>query len=163
NLGPGRYTLTFSHPDFIEQKQTVDLIFVSQQGLVVSLVRNTSGTRPPTQLTVPAWALQIPPRAQEEFNKGTEALERGEAQIIITHLQAAVQIYPRFATAYGALGAAYADGADSKAATAAYEKALEIDDNLFTAYLGLGTLYITEQKYEDAEKHLLRARMLKPD
>ena len=163
NLGPGRYTLTLSHPDFVEHKETVDLVFISHQGLVVSLVRSARGASPPSQSTVPAWALQIPSRAQKEFSKGLEALEREDVKGSVAHLQAAVELYPRFAIAYGALGAVHTSGGDTKAAEAAYEKALEIDETLSTAHLGLGNLYLAEKRYRDAEKHLLRALSLKPD
>src|SRR5437899_3540224 len=40
NLASGRYTLTFFHPDFAEQRQTIDLVFSSQVGMVVTLFRN---------------------------------------------------------------------------------------------------------------------------
>lgn len=163
NLPPGRYTLVFSHPDFVEHRQIVELVFASHQGLIITLFRNARAASSPSSATVPVWALQIPGKAQKEFNKGLEALERGDAKLSVDHLELAIQLYPRFATAYGALGTAYSNAGDSKAAAAAFEKALEIDENLFPAYLGLGTLCVTEQRYPDAEKHLARARTLKPD
>ena len=165
NLTPGRYTLTFEHHDFTEHGQTVDIIFASLQGMVVSLSRNDRGTfsLPSTEAVVPAWALQIPGKAQKEFNKGVEALGRGDAKSGIVHLQEAVQLYPRFATAFDALGTAYASAGDFQAAETAYEKALEIHESLFTAHLGLGTLYVARRRYPDAEKHLVRARQLKSE
>ncbi len=162
NLPPGRYTLTFSHPDFAEQKQIVDIVFVSHQGMVVTLFRNNRGPSASGH-RVPVWALQIPPKAQKEFNKGLEALERGNPKVSIVHLESAVRLYPRFAAAYGAMGAAYASAGDANAAATAFEKALEIDENLSAACLGLGTLYAAEQRYTEAEKYLLRARVHKPE
>ncbi len=163
NLTPGRYTLTFSHQDFVEQRQTVDIVFTPPQGLIVTLSRKSSDVSPSMQPTVPAWALQIPARAQKEYDKGLEALEHENAKLSAAHLQAAVQLYPRFASAYGALGTALANTGDSKAAAGAFEKALEIDEKLFIANLGLGNLYLAEKRYGEAEKYLARASMLKPD
>ena len=164
NLASGRYTLTFFHPDFAEQRQTIDLVFSSQVGMVVTLFRNRARAAPSsTQGTVPAWALQIPPQAQREFDQGVEALDHGDAKTGVGHLRSAIQAYPRFASAYGALGAAYMSAGDIKAAEAAYEKALEIDETLFTAHLGLGNLHLGEKRYQDAAKHLDRTDSLKPD
>jgi len=163
NLTPGRYTLTFSHPDFVEQTQIVEILLLSPQALIVTLARKAPGVSPSPQPTVPAWALQIPARAQKEYNKGLEALEREDPKASIAHLQAAVRLYPQFASAYGALGTALANTGDSKAAVAAFEKALEIDQSLFAAYWGLGKLCLAEQRYAESEKNLLRAAALKPD
>ena len=163
SLTPGRYTLTFSHPDFAEQTQIVEILVPSPQALIVTLARKTHGVSPSPQPTVPAWALQIPARAQKEYDNGLEALEREDVKVSIVHLQAAVELYPRFAAAFGALGAAYSSARDSKAAAGAFEKALEIDESLFTAHLGLGTLYLDQQRHGEAEKHLVRACMLKPE
>ena len=61
------------------------------------------------------------------------------------------------------LGAAHTSAREIKAAELAYEKALEIDETLSTAHLGLGDLYLGEKRYQDAEKHLNRADLLKPN
>ena len=164
NLASGRYTLTFLHPDFADQRQTIDLIFSSQVGMVVTLFRNRARAAPSSaQGTVPSWALQIPPQAQKEFLQGVEALDHGDATTGVGHLRSAIQAYPRFASAYSALGAAHTSAGDIKAAEVAYEKALEIDETLSTAHLGLGNLFLGEKRYQDAEKHLDRADALKPD
>ncbi len=164
NLASGRYTLTFFHPDFAEQRQTIDLVLSSQVGMVVTLFRNRTRTAPfSTQSKVPFWALQIPARAQREFDQAVEALDRGNSKNGVRHLRAAVEAYPQFASAYGALGAAHTSAGETRAAETAYEKALEIDETLYTAHLGLGNLYLEEKRYQDAGKHLDRADLLKPD
>ncbi len=164
NLASGRYTLTFFHPDFAEQRQTIDLVLSSQVGMVVTLFRNRARPAPSsTQGTVPSWALKIPPQAQREFDQGVEALDHGDAKSGVTHLRSAIQAYPRFASAYGALGVAHTSAGETKAAEAAYEKALEIDETLSIAHLGLSNLYLKEKRYQDAEKHLDRADSLKPE
>jgi Tfp pilus assembly protein PilF len=163
NLSTGRYTLVFSHPDFVEQTQTVEILVMSPQALIVTLSRKTRGVTSSAQLSVPAWGLQIPARAQKEYDKGLEALEHEDVEVSIAHLRTAVQLYPRFAAAYGALGTAYNSAGDLKAAADAFQKALEIDDSLFTTHLGLGSLYLAQQRYKEAEKYLLRAGTLKPE
>ncbi len=162
NLSTGRYTLVFSHPDFMDQTQTVEILVMSPQALIVTLSRKTRGASS-SQPVVPTWALQIPARAQKEYDKGLEALEHEDVEVSIAHLRTAVELYPRFAAAYGALGTAYNSAGDPKAAAEAFQKALEIDDSLFTAHLGLGSVYLAQQRYKEAEKYLLRAGTLKPE
>jgi len=163
NLPVGQYTLTFAHPNFQEQSQQIELLQGGQRDFLVLMSKRHSPEDAPPQPSIAAWALQIPGRAQKEYDKGVNALQREKNPQSIAHFQAAIQLYPRFAAAYAALGSAQLTLGDRKAAAAAFENALEIDDNLPAACLGLGTLYAMEQRYAEAEKQLLRARMLKPD
>lgn len=163
NLPIGQYTLTVSHPDYNEQSQQVELNYGGQRDLQIVMFRRRGASNAPPGPTVGVRALQIPERARKEYSQGLEALQKGQRQQSIAHFQAAIQLYPQFAAAYGALGSAQVIVGDKQAATAAFEKALEIDENLPGACLGLATLYAQERRYADAEKQLLRARMLKPD
>jgi len=163
NLGPGRYTLTFSLQGFTEENQTLELIFSSLRGIVVALSPSEKvGSSSGVPLT-PVWALQVPPKARKEFEKGLASLERDESKQSLRHFQEAIRLYPQYAAAYSVLAAAQTNLRDSVAARESYERALEIDHNLFAACLGLGTLYVEEKRYQEAEKYLLRARMLRPD
>ena len=163
NLGPGRYTLTFSLQGFIEENQTLELIFSSSRGLVVALFPTEKTASSSAIPLAPVWALQVPAKAQKEFEKGLAWLERDGSKQSLSHLQEAIRLYPQYAAAYAALATAQTNLSDSAAARESYERALEIDPNLFAACLGLGTLHIQEKRYREAEKYLLRARMLRPD
>jgi len=117
----------------------------------------------PPESSIAAWALQIPDRAQKRYSQGLEALQKNHPEQSIAHFQAAVQAYPRFAAAYAALGSAQLSLGNRKGAAESLEKALQIDENLPGACLGLAALYAEQKRYPEAEKQLLRARMLKPD
>ncbi|MGH9793345.1 MAG: carboxypeptidase regulatory-like domain-containing protein [Candidatus Acidiferrales bacterium] len=159
---PGRYTLTISHQEYGEHTQTIDLILGPATGLVVRLSK-----APPSpeslQTQVPVWALKVPDKAQEEYKKGVEALENGDAKLTVRHMRKAVELYPQFAAAHSALGNAHHKLGETGAATQAYKKALKIDEALYSAWLGLGTLYANARAHEEAERHLLRAQSLRPD
>jgi len=162
NLPIGQYTLTFSHPDYKEQNQQVELFQGGQRDMRILMVRRGPENALP-RAPIAAWALQIPGPAQKKYSQGLEALQKNRVRESIGHFQAAIQLYPRFAAAHAALGSAQLSQGDNKAAAAAFEKALEIDTNLPGACLGLGTLYTFEQRFAEAEIQLLRARMLKPE
>lgn len=162
NVIPGRYTLTVSHQEYGEYTETIELVSNSVTGLLVSLSKGPSA---PESLhpSVPSWALKIPEKAQQEYDRGLEALENNDAKLAVRHLQKAVAIYPQFAAAYAALGSIHRNLQENEAAVRAFTKAIEIDDTLATAWLGLGTLHAVAGRRQEAERHLLRARVLRPD
>lgn len=162
SLIPGRYTLTASHPEFGEYTETVELISNSVTGLLLTLSRDSP---PPETLqpSVPSWALNVPEKAQQEFNRGLEALEKGEDKRAMEHMRKAIAIYPRFAASYAALGSVQQNLQENEAAARSFAKAIEIDDTLASAWLGLGTLHAVAGRRQEAERHLLRARVLRPD
>jgi protein O-GlcNAc transferase len=81
----------------------------------------------------------------------------------LEHLRKAVEIYPEFAAAYGALGSLYLLQKEDDLAAEAFERALSIDENLPDACFGLGSLYSVQKRYGEAEKLLVRAEMLSPE
>jgi len=162
NVIPGRYTLTVSHPEFGESTETVELVSNSVTGLLLTL---TKGPSPPETLqpSVASWALKIPEKAQQEFNKGLQALEKGDAKRTTGQMEKAIAIYPEFAAAYAVLGTVYQNQQETEAAARAFTKAIDLDDTLALAWLGLGTLHAVAGRHQEAEHHLLRARSLRPD
>ncbi len=163
DLPTGSYTLAVSHPGFAEQSERVDLSVGSQRGLRLVLSRDSRAVNALPGPAVPVWALQIPPEAQKAYGKGIKELQKGEKNKSIPHFQAAVQLYPQYATAYSALGAAHLGLGERNEATVAFENGLKIDENLPDACMGLGALYNAQKRYGEAEKLLLRARLLKPE
>jgi tetratricopeptide (TPR) repeat protein len=161
-MNPGRYTLSVWHQDYVEHSETIDLMLSSVTGLLVRLAKQTA---PPKSMqgSVPAWALTIPEKAQEQFNRGLAALERSDGQRAVRHMQRAVEIYPQFAAAYAAMGNAQQMLKESEEATKSFNRALEIDDTLYAAWLGLGTLHSAAGRHQDAERCLLKARTLRTE
>ena len=162
-LQQGQYTLNFTHPGFHEQNIQLELMQGGQRDLQVVMFRRRGREEAAPGTPVAVWALQIPARAQKEFNQGLVAMKQHQSDASIAHFEAAIHLYPRFATAYGALGSVYLTRGDAKAAEAAFGKALQIDENLLGASMGLGTLYAQQKRFVDAEKHLLQARLLRPN
>lgn len=161
NLAEGSFLLTASHPDYEEYSQEVDLFGRSVPGLRIVLSRK-KGVRPVSSIpTVPLWALKISPKAQRQYSKGLKELQKGNGKKSIAHLQAAIRLYPQYASAYSALGTVHLKLGDQEAAMAVFERALEIDENLPDACFGLGVLYNAQKRFGDAVRYLLRARMLR--
>jgi tetratricopeptide (TPR) repeat protein/tRNA A-37 threonylcarbamoyl transferase component Bud32 len=71
--------------------------------------------------------------------------------------QQAVQLAPRDANAWNGLGWATFNAGNSPAAEKAFQKVLSLEPNHPAALNGLGQIYLSQRKYDDAEKILLKA------
>ena len=71
--------------------------------------------------------------------------------------QQAVQLAPGDANAWNGLGWAQFNGGNNNDAEKAFQKAVSIETNHPAALNGLGQLYLSQRKYAEAERFLLRA------
>lgn len=162
-LSPGSYALLVSHPDY--ETQSVGMSLFEGPALDVRIVlkpKQAVGSHS-AMVSVPLWALKIPGKARKEYRKGWRELEKGQEMKSIARFRAALELYPQFAAAHSALGAAYLRLGDRDEAMTAFEQALEIDDTLIDAGLALGTLYSAQERYGEAERYLVRVRAHKPE
>jgi len=163
DLPPGVYTLNVTHAQYRELNERVDLTVSSVRGLRVRLSSPSSNPSLPAGQILPVWAQAIPDEARKEYENGIQELSKGNRKESIQHFDAAIRLYPNYASAYGAMGMAWMGQKKNDEAKEAFERALKIDENLVEANLFLGGLYSAEKRYADAEKYLLRARLLRPE
>jgi tetratricopeptide (TPR) repeat protein len=161
HLNRGNYFITAVQPSYREKTQQVGIFDVPTQDVRIVLLKETGEQRTDHGLPVPAWALKIPGRAQREYKKGLKELQEGKHKKSIAYLQAAIRLYPQYASAYSALATVHLKLGDQEAAMAVFERALEIDEKLPDACFGLGVLYNAQKRFGDAVRYLLRARMLR--
>lgn len=112
--------------------------------------------------SVSAATLNIPDKARKQFDKGNEALAKGENQKAIDYYLKAVELYPKYAMAFNNLGAAYMKSDDKIHAREAWGKALEADANLGTANLNVARLDMIEDNFKDAILPLEKALAVQP-
>jgi tetratricopeptide (TPR) repeat protein len=163
DVPPGSYILSITHVDYPEMTERVDVSVAPVQGLRITLRGAAPRTGAPSGQTLPVWEQNIPKDAQKEYEAGLEQSRAGKREESIQHFETAAKLYPQYASALAAMGAMQLALGKHQEAIAAFEAALKIDDNLPAANLGLGALYNAEKRPQDAEKYLLRARLLKPD
>jgi Tfp pilus assembly protein PilF len=95
--------------------------------------------------------------AQQWTQQGWQFLQTGKLAEAEAKFQQAVQLAPGDANAWNGLGWAQFNSGNSAAAETAFQKALAIATNQPGALNGLGQIYLSQRKYDDAEKYLLRA------
>ncbi len=89
--------------------------------------------------------------------EGWQLWQAGKLAEAEAKFQQSVQLVPNDANAWNGLGWAQFNSSDNAAAETSFQKAIGIDTNQPGALNGLGQIYLTQQKYDDAEKFLLRA------
>src|SRR5512146_437298 len=107
----------------------------------------------------------VPREPMREYRRGLKAMEKDNIKEAEQHLLRAVELYPKFSSAFNALGFAYQmdpERRDAKtglnpAAKNAFLQALELNPNNQNALVNLGHLLITENKNVEAERVLRRA------
>ena len=141
----GTYTLAISTEARGEALQTVDLTpgTVDAAGRLDVLVRIDEGRLESDGIrtsgaTVSTTILSVPDRALTEYRNAQQCLSRGDSECATGHLRHAVEIAPRFATAWNHLGTlAYQQQRYSDAETC-FRKALEADPEAFEPMVNLG-------------------------
>lgn len=163
DMPPGRYVITASHGEFQPGSLTVDFYGEHELGLRLLLRPKQSQSFVLPGATVPAWAVDIPKKAREEYDRAVEQLRKQNPKKSIEHFQKAIELYPQYATAHSGLGSAYLREGKRKEAEESYTAALKIDDSLLDASMGLGLLCLEQQRLPEAERHFLNSRKLRPD
>ena len=106
--------------------------------------------------------LLLPPRAEDFLptqltQEGWQLWQAGKLAEAAAKFQQAVQLAPSDANAWNGLGWAQFNSGQSAAAEGAFQKAVGIQPDLPGALNGLGQVYLSQRKYDDAEKYFLRA------
>lgn len=161
-LAPGRYTLTFFHEQYGEVTQTVEMVFTSQRGMIVRMPLPGATVTASTSHTVPVWAMRVPKKAEQEYERGLEAFAANDLRAAAAAFERAVAEYPDYALALAALGSAQERLGRRREAIATLERAVAIDDLLYAPVLELGVLLAGERRIEEARRRLARAVELRP-
>lgn len=122
----------------------------------------TADATPKAGAMVSAVELNAPPKAKSDYEKGLEALGKGDLKNAGDRFQQAVQIYPKYGLAWSNLGLVRIRLKDEPGARAAWEKAIEVDDKLPSAYINLAALDIRDKKLEDASAKVDKALQADP-
>jgi Flp pilus assembly protein TadD len=91
-----------------------------------------------------------PPDAIARNSRGVALVKEGKAGEAVEEFRAAVQIFPKYATAQGNLAHAYQQAGRLDDAMAAYQKLLDLEPTNATARNNLATLYSRSGRHEEA-------------
>jgi VWFA-related protein len=111
---------------------------------------------------VSALDLAAPGKAVDEFNRASALLRAQNSKEAIKHLQKAIDDYPKFVSAYVALGLAYIDEEDNGRAKSELEAAAKLDNKFPGPFLNLGLLALSMKDFAAGQTDLEQAASLRP-
>lgn len=124
--------------------------------IILRRLANVEGT------TVSAIAMQAPKDAKKALEKAQNFVKKNKANEALREYEKAIQLYPKYTTAYYEMGRVLEMTGQTEPARQAYLKALEIDPKYLHPYRQLAGISIREQKWEDAAEYSGKAIKLNP-
>lgn len=151
---PGLYRLRVSGMQIDEVVTSVFAIHRSDttsfQNVRVALEGAGKAETKAASSTISRASLNIPAKAQKEYDKGGKAMMDGYFSEARARLEKAIVLYPEFAAAYNDLGVVFMNTGEKQKGRAAFEKAVEIDPNYGRAYRNLAILKLSEGNAAEA-------------
>jgi tetratricopeptide (TPR) repeat protein len=108
--------------------------------------------------------LQIPEKALEACNRGTQRFAAKDSAGSVVEFQKAIKLFPKYYEAYAEMGAADLDLDNWKDAESAFRKSIELSAGQYApADFGLGLILATvNNQFADAEKVIRRGLTIDP-
>lgn len=100
-------------------------------------------------LTISAISLAAPKDAQKAYEKGLSEVKQGNLLNAEKRFEKAVEVYPRYATAWYELGKIHAQSGDADGARSAFQKAMSADPKFVSPYDDLTQIELTQKKWQD--------------
>lgn len=124
--------------------------------IILRRLANVEGT------TVSAIAMQAPKDAKKALEKAQNFVRKNKANEALREYEKAIQLYPKYTTAYYEMGRVLEMTEQTEPARQAYLKAIEIDPKYLHPYRQLAGISIREQKWEEAAEYSGKAIKLNP-
>jgi tetratricopeptide (TPR) repeat protein len=105
---------------------------------------------------------EIPKKAMREFTRAQKAVQEGEIERAIAHLQKAIRVHPRFVEAHNSLGVKFMLLGDYEHAAAAFEQAVMLRPDSVEPLSNLGMALHGLKKYAESERLIRRALGFQP-
>jgi tetratricopeptide (TPR) repeat protein len=106
--------------------------------------------------------LNVPSDARKELEKGNSLAGHNQWTEAAEHYQKAIELYPKYATAYNNLGSARMNLHDAAGAKEAYQHAVALNDKYANAWMNLAHLQHESGDAQGAEQSLLKALTTDP-
>lgn len=156
NLGAGNYTVIVETGDEYEpirESVTIDIEVIKVGNRTQNLIFEL---RPKKKFDVKpgvvnASLANVPKPARDQFEKGLDSLNKGDAKAAVKKFEEAVKIYPQFSEAFYELGVAYLKIGDVGKAGEAFKRTLQLNDKNTDAKLNYAIILLNEKKMSESE------------
>jgi tetratricopeptide (TPR) repeat protein len=100
--------------------------------------------------TVSATSLAAPKDARKAYEKGLDSLKKKKTEEAIKNFEKAVEVYPKYATAWYELGKLRLAGGTKDSARESFDSAIKADPKYVAPYLEIALLEVQAQKWKEA-------------
>lgn len=112
--------------------------------------------------TISVTAMSAPKDAVKAFDKGRDAIRKQKWEDARKNLEKAVQVYPKYASAWYELGRAYEKLGKADAARKAYENSIEADNRYLPPYVQMATMAVEARNWQEVLETTERILRLDP-
>jgi len=112
--------------------------------------------------TISVTAMSAPKDAVKSFDKGRDAIRKQKWEDARKNLEKAVQVYPKYASAWYELGKAYEKLGNQAAARDAYQKSIEADNRYLPPYVQMATMAAESRNWPEVLETTDRILRLDP-
>jgi tetratricopeptide (TPR) repeat protein len=112
--------------------------------------------------TISLTSALAPKRAEKEYQKGMQAIQKDDFEQAERHLQAATTDYPKYAEAWFALGQVNQKENKLEEAQKCFHSAIDADPKFVSPYSSLASIAAGQSKWEDAAKYSAQVIDLNP-
>src|SRR5581483_6093067 len=144
---------------------SIDAIQRGRMDFDILTINGSNRDRTPLQSpsgSVSALDLKAPGKAQREYHKGYQCLQRKDLQGAVEHLTKAIDLYSSFVAAHNALGTALLELGQNERARDEFARAVALDAHLPSSLLNLGISQLALKEYPAAEDSLRKASNIAP-
>jgi len=124
--------------------------------------RKNIGPQTSNEGSVSAAALNIPSKAESEFDKGVAALKKQNLEEAEKRFNRAAEYYPRYAAAFNNLGVIAMQRGLPQEGKSYFSQAVQADEQYAPSYLNLAKSHIGAKEYPQALQLLTKANSLDP-
>jgi len=112
--------------------------------------------------TVSAVSLAAPKDAKKAYEKGLDSLKKKKTDEALKNFEKAVEVYPKYATAWYELGKVRSAAGNKEGAHTSFESAIQADPKYVAPYIELALLEVQAQKWQEAADITEKAVKLDP-
>jgi tetratricopeptide (TPR) repeat protein len=165
NIEPGTYRIRATGTD-IEEKISESSFVINPRELThmefFTVRKRETGQSTSTQGSISAAALNVPAKAESEFEKGVAAMKKQNFDEARARFNRAVELYPRYAAAYNNLGVMAMQQGRLEEGQGFFEQAVKADEQSAPSYVNLAKSRLGQKRYGDAQDLLTKASSIDP-
>ena len=158
----GAYHVTASAHGYEEARQTAEVLGAPVGGIYLYLRPKPSAALPVQIEPLDVDQHLIPKDARKAFERGASALRRGKHAEALAQLDKALELYPKYATAWHTKGLIHLQLGEIDPARSSFEAAIAANPDTAPPRVFLGGIYNADHRYAEALDHLQKALQLNP-